>query len=335
MNLRHLLAGLLVPLIGTVCAEDVEICKLTYTYKEVDGCKIEADVYRLSGDGPRPALVWIHGGALILGDRGLIEREVLKDYLERYLEAGFTVISIDYRLAPETKLPEIIEDIRDAFRWIRQKGPHEFGIDPERIAVTGGSAGGYLTLMTGFCIEPRPRVLVSHYGYGDIVGKWYTEPCPFYLTEERVSKDRADSAVRDSPIAGCRFDSELGEKRGDFYLYCRQNGLWCQEVVGLDPIKEPEKFIRFCPVQNVTKEYPPTMLLHGDQDTDVPHEQSVMMAKELERRGVVFDLRILKGQGHGFEFIFENNGFKKNDDPQVAEAFEAAIAFLKKHIGDE
>src|SRR6266403_693076 len=89
--------------------------------------------------------------------------------------------------------------------------------------------------------------------------------------------------------------------RGDFYMYCRQNGLWPKEVVGHDPAKEPRAFDRFCPVRNVTKDYPPTLLLHGDNDTDVPHQQSVDMAAELKRVGVVHEFLSIKGGGHGFD----------------------------------
>ena len=62
---------------------------------------------------------------------------------------GYALVSFDYRLAPEVKLPAIIEDVQDAFRWLREQGPKLLHIDPDRVVVTGGSAGGYLTLMTG------------------------------------------------------------------------------------------------------------------------------------------------------------------------------------------
>ena len=261
-----------------------------------------------------------------------MQLDVLRDYLRRYLEAGFVVISIDYRLAPEAKLPQIIEDLRDAFRWVRETGPQAFKIDPRRMAVTGGSAGGYLTLMAGCCVNPRPQCLVSFYGYGDIVGEWYAKPDEFYLREPAVPKEEAYASVGQVPLSGCTFLTKESDKRGRFYLYCRQNGLWCNEVAGLDPIKDLEALVPFCPVRNVTKEYPPTMLLHGDQDTDVPHEQSIMMAKELARHGVAHELRILRGQGHGFEAVLKDNEWKKNDDPQVAAAMEAVLVFLKEHV---
>ena len=74
-----------------------------------------------------PVLIWIHGGALIMGHRQNINRA----QLDRYLNAGYTVVSIDYRLAPETKLKEILDDIQDANRWVRQRGPDLFRIDPD------------------------------------------------------------------------------------------------------------------------------------------------------------------------------------------------------------
>jgi acetyl esterase/lipase len=125
---------------------DVELSKKTYTYKTVKDCTIQADVYRLPGDEIRPVILWIHGGALIFGDRSTVRQH----QLQRYLQAGYVVVSIDYRLAPETKLPEIIEDLQDAYRWVREKGPELLRIYPDRVAVVGNSAGGYLTLMAGF-----------------------------------------------------------------------------------------------------------------------------------------------------------------------------------------
>ena len=160
----------------------------TYTYKTVGNCDIKADVYRHS-DNPTPtaAIVYVHGGCLIYGSR----KGINSKQLELYLRAGYTVISIDYRLAPETKLPEIITDLQDAFQWIRNSGLDLFLVDPERIAVVGHSAGGYLALMSGCCVAPRPKAIVSFYGYGDIVGDWYSKPDPLYCQQPTVSEEES------------------------------------------------------------------------------------------------------------------------------------------------
>ena len=94
----------------------------TYTYKTVGELEIHADVYRPDDDITRPVAVWIHGGALIMGNRGWTATRA-KDLL---LDAGYAVVSIDYRLAPETLLPGIIEDLEDAFAWIEREGPQLF-----------------------------------------------------------------------------------------------------------------------------------------------------------------------------------------------------------------
>jgi acetyl esterase/lipase len=289
--------------------------KHTYTYKTAGDCKIQADVYRAPGDAVRPVILWIHGGALIMGNRTWINPQ----QLEKYLSAGYNVVSIDYRLAPQAKLQAILDDLRDAYRWVRESGPDLFRADPNRIAVIGHSAGGYLTLMAGFQLHPRPKALVAFYGYGDIAGQWYSRPDPFYNQQPAVSKDAAEHSVGNRVIA-----EDPQGSREPFYLYCRQRGLWPKEVAGHDPDLEPRAFDPFCPIRNVTSDYPPALLLHGDKDTDVPYEQSVLMAKELERHHVPYEFLPMPNLGHGFDHAMQ--------DPDVTAAFDEVLLFLKKHL---
>ena len=121
--------------------------------------------------------------------------------------------------------------------------------------------------------------------------------------------------------------SEPNASRGKdkLYLYYRQNGLWPLEVGGRSPEAEPAFFAPYCPLRNVSAAYPPTMLLHGDQDTDVPYEQSVLMAAELSRHHVEHELITIQGGGHGFDRDMEN--------PVVQDSFSRVLAFLDGHIG--
>lgn len=299
--------------------------KQGWTYKVAADCEIQADVYRMPDNVVRPAILWLHGGALIVGDRGTLS----PDQLERYVRAGYTIIAADYRLAPEVKLEAIIEDLQDAYDWVRVQGPDLFRIDPERIAVIGHSAGGYLALMAGFCVNPRPKALVSFYGYGDISGKWYSQPDPFYSEQPAISKDETYRAVGGLVITGTPFEGKQFEERSRFYVYCRQQGLWPKEVTGHDPDSEPEWFDPFCPIRNVTQEYPPTLLVHGDQDTDVPFEQSILMSEELECQGVEHELIRMPNRGHVFDI--DGEGMK---DPAVSNLFDHVLAFLEQHSGD-
>jgi acetyl esterase/lipase len=297
------------------CAQDGTDGKQTYTYKTVGACAIKADVYRPAGDAVRPVVVWVHGGALIMGSRGQIDRALLG----KLLQAGYVVVSIDYRLAPETKLPAILEDLQDACRWVRERGPGLFRIDPKRLAVMGSSAGGYLTLAAGYRVEPRPVALVAFWGYGDIAGAWYSRPDPFYSRLPAVPKAEAYKAVAGPVLA----ESTGKDNRVRFYLYCRQQGLWPKEVAGHDPEREPRALGAFCPVRNVSARYPPTLLIHGTKDTDVPYEQSALMAKELGRKGVAHELVTVEGAGHGLA------GARA---AVVAETQDRAVAFLNKFL---
>lgn len=278
-------------------SDAAEMKTTTYTFKTVGDLEIKADVMRPDDDVLRPVLMNIHGGALIMGHRDRSGR-----LMDKLLDAGYAVVTIDYRLAPETKLPEIVEDVVDAFRWIRGPGAELAHLDTRKIAVTGGSAGGYLTLVSGYLVEPRPDVLVSVYGYGDLIGDWYSKPSPHYLAQpgEDLTDEQAHAIEAGPAVADSR------DRRGDggaFYLYCRRRGLWPQYVGGFNPDAEAEKFFRWMPVKNVTPDFPPTMLIHGQQDTDVPHEQSVLMAEQFEKHGVVHRFLSIENADHGLRGI--------------------------------
>src|SRR6185503_5219786 len=87
---------------------------------------------------------------------------------------------------------------------------------------------------------------------------------------------------------------------GAFYQFCRQQGIWPQEVSGgWNPHTEVSKFVPYMPAHNVTADYPPTLLIHGTKDTDVPYEQSVMMAEALKKNGVAHELVTIPDAEHG------------------------------------
>jgi acetyl esterase/lipase len=300
---------------STVAAD---LIKRTFVYKQVGELQIHADVYREDDGALRPIVVWIHGGALIMGHReGLPAR--LK---EAMLDAGCAVVSIDYRLAPETSLPQIVADVEDALRWLHERAERLFQGDASRMAIAGGSAGGYLTLTAGFRAKPRPAALVSFWGYGDLVGAWYSEPSPHARHNSiKVTREKAWQQVSATPVADAR------DRRGDgglFYLYCRQTGTWPKAVSGWDPRDEREKFIPYMPVHNVTADYPPTLLIHGQADTDVPHEQSEMMARELARHKVVHRFVSLPNAEHGLD---------GGDKAQIDAAYAEAFRFLRDKLG--
>ncbi len=289
---------------------------VTHVYKIVDDMPIHADVYAGESAAPRPVLMWIHGGALIFGHRDMLDPGLR----EQALAAGFAVVSVDYRLAPETSLAEIVADVEDAYRWIRTEGPAAFGADPDAVVVAGGSAGGYLTLMMGVRATPRPAALAVFWGYGNITGDWYAEPSQYYLaTYPVVTRAEAFAHVNSPGISA----APMAQERGAFYLYCRQQGTWIENVSGHDPVTEAEWFPAYLPVRNVTASYPPTILVHGQLDTDVPHNQSVLMDKALTAGGVVHELVSVPDAGHGMVGL---------EAAKVQQLYARALDFLIDHL---
>ena len=306
---------------GPTCAAEGD--HIECTYKTVGDLAIGVDVHGAAPGELRPAIVWIHGGALLFGHR----RELLEleEQLSLYLDRGYVVASIDYRLAPATPLDEIQRDVADAHAWLRREGPG-LGIDPDRIGVVGHSAGAYLALSLGHRALPRPRAVVSFYGYGRL--GWYGEPG--YLEEEEIDPDDPDlAAVRGGPPVANSSLAEL-DRRGKFYLYCRQTGRWVPEVAGLDPA-DAAALADLEPARQVDGDYPPTMLLHGEEDDDVPFDEAEAMFDALDAAGVPFELvhdalPRYEGSslGHGFD--------EDMDAPGVRRAFEEALHFLDLHV---
>ncbi|MBV7505500.1 alpha/beta hydrolase [Bacillus sp. sid0103] len=288
--------------------------KKTLIYKKDAHYKIKADFYQTKNLNNSPVVVYIHGGGLIWGSREDIDEEMISLYTNN----GFSLFSIDYRLAPESKLSNILEDVQDALLWLESEGQNQFSIDPKKIGVVGGSAGGFLALFTG-TFKYKPRAIVSFYGYGDISTTWAIHPSNFYCKKEMIPNSLAKMLVTDEIITEASI-----EKRYLIYLHARQQGVWVQEITGKDPVINKEEILKFCPLHNITTDFPPTLLLHGTKDTDVPYEQSVFMRAALIKKEVETKLITIPNGEHVFEKDFHN--------PIVQDAMSQVIHFLRQQL---
>ncbi|MGD8750538.1 MAG: prolyl oligopeptidase family serine peptidase [Anaerolineales bacterium] len=131
-----------------------------------------------------------------------------------------------------------------------------------------------------------------------------------------ISQEAAEGALRrlrkDCVPAGSQLEGSF-----DYYVYARQRGTWPLEVSGHNPLEEAGWFRAYEPVHNVTSDYPPTMLLHGRADTDVPFAAAERMAAALEEQGVEY------------EFVY---GAEWNHVFEQMEALLQVLAFLDRHV---
>lgn len=299
-----------------LAAAEYEIKKTTHVFKTVGDVKIEADVYRSDDDIVRPVLVWIHGGALIVGSR----EQAPGNLRELCKSDGVALVSLDYRLAPEAKLPQIAEDLDDAFRWLRDKGPALLHIDPNRMVVAGGSAGGFCAYLATSRMTPKPRAVVSYWGYGEFDESWTGVRSKDH--GEPVAKEEALKGVVAGVMTGT-VTKEQSQARGKYYRYLRQNGLWAKEVSGFDPGSDQDKLNPFLPIRNITSDFPPTLMVHGTIDTDVPYACSLRMAEAFQRHNVPYELVTVENAGHGL-----SGGDKERNQ----QAHDRALAFIREHL---
>lgn len=132
-----------------------------------------------------------------------------------------------------------------------------------------------------------------------------------------VSNEQAYRSVGTACVSA---PPEEADRRSKFYLYCRQQGIWTKEVAGHDPEVEPQWFDPYCPVRNVSLNYPPTVLIHGTADTNVPYKESVKMEEKLSRFKVTNKFLSVPGGSHGLS----------NDAPAVRAAiFRQAMDFVR------
>lgn len=118
-------------------------------------------------------------------------------------------------------------------------------------------------------------------------------------------------------------DPAESKARGGYYRHLRQTGGWSLGVTGIDAVKGPGKLDRFCPVKQITRDYPPILMIHGTKDTDVPYHCSTDMARELTKHGVKHELLTIEGAEHGL---------RDGDPKRVAEANARALEFIKEHL---
>ncbi len=266
--------------------------KHEFVYKTVNEHDIKATVFLPSPEGLHPVLIYYHGGGFIFGNKDQGLQPILKDAL---LANNYAVVSADYRLAPETKLDEILKDASDVVKWIRVNGPQEFNIDTGRIAVAGGSAGGYLALSTGFDKDLAPDAIVA-----------ISTPTGFSTGTVQMgdlsvlNHSGPYDIVKDSTVSHGDYESRMA-----LWRFLAGNGLALYEIFGFDPSKEPARLKKYTLTSNITPDYPPTLIVHAKKDHLVDFGQVDAFYTFLQNNKVESKLYLVEN-GHSSELINGN-----------------------------
>ncbi|GAB2667199.1 alpha/beta hydrolase fold domain-containing protein [Nocardia goodfellowii] len=245
---------------------------MSTTYATVDGTNLLLDpkLPSSAAASPRPAVVWVHGGGWSDGDRG--EAPEWHRWLN---DKGYAVFAIEYRLAPPPRWNQAPGDVKCAVGWIKLHA-REFGVDPERIMLAGGSAGGNLALLGAYGDD---RVAPS---------------CP-----------AGDTSVRAVAAFYPPNDLALGYHNSGDPEYARKV---LRDYVGGTPEEFPDRYAAASPITYARPGVPPTLLLHGTRDHVVAYEQSELLAAKLETAGVQHDLLPIPYGEHAFDLSWGDWG---------------------------
>lgn len=263
------------------------------TYGKAGGTELKLDLARPQGDGPFPAIVFIHGGGWSGGNR-----QGYRGQIQEAAKRGYVAATISYRLmkydeakkettTATVNFPAQIHDAKAAIRWVRANGK-KYHVDPNRIGVTGGSAGGHLSLLVG--LTDRASGLEGESG-------------------NPGQSSRVQAVVNVFGPTDMAFCYEKSSVAWIFRLF-----------MGGTPSEVPGQYKAASPITYVSKDDPPVLTLHGDKDALVPIEQAKALDEKMKAVGASHTLMVFKGQGHGF------------GGEDAKRAADATWEFLDRHL---
>jgi len=260
------------------------VVKTDLTYATVGTEKLKLDLAMPKAGGPYPCLIGLHGGAWKSGSRKDLNRQLPlldfgggeRSFIDFTSAHGYVVVTVSYRLVPKAKFPAQIEDVKAAIRWLRAHAA-EYNIDPQRFGVLGFSAGGHLAALVG----------TSDKDAGFDVG------------------EHLDQSSRVQAVADFFGPSDMS-------LYAETPGIedaFMVPLLGARYADKPELFRKASPIEYVTKDDPPFLIMHGTLDVIVPLLHSKRLHEKLLAVGVKSEFIPMRNRGHGWfdESVKESN----------------------------
>lgn len=217
-------------------------------YKQINGKSLQLDIYKPKNlTKPAPLLVFIHGGGWSGGDRA----DYLV-YLIAFAKKGYVTATVSYRFIKDAPYPACVEDITDAVQWLYKNG-EAYGYDPDRIALIGGSAGAYLALLAAY--DWKKHVTTSDTAAALIPKHHIKAVVDIYgPTDFTTEFSRTNSTVTNFLVKSYA--------------------------------EAPNLYLEASPMHYISKNCPPTMILHGTSDQIVPISQSDLLKNRLDSLGV-------------------------------------------------
>lgn len=255
-------------------------------YHQINNSQLKLDLYQNKNPGLHPILIAIHGGGWTQQSK-----ETFKPLLDPYLNWGFSVVNINYRLASTALAPAAVEDSRCALYWVINNA-EKYNFDKSKIITTGFSAGGHLSLTTGM-MSPETG---------------FDKQCPNNNLDNK--KVEVAAIINWSGITDVE-DLIAGNNKRNYAVEWLGNNITDAEI---------ELARQVSPINYVRSDLPPILTIHGDKDTVVPYAHAVKLHQKLDKAGVVNQLFTVEGATHNY-FTYQ----------QTQQIYATIKEFLIKH----
>jgi acetyl esterase/lipase len=247
------------------------------------GTALTMDVFTPARDAKGIGIVMVVSGGFFSG-----HESINTSFIRPFVHRGFTVFAVVHGSQPRYTVPEIIQDMNRAVRFIRHHAK-DYDIDRNRIGICGASAGGYLSLMLGTAGDagdPRARDPVDRESNRvQAVACFF--PATDLLNYGKTGRELIYPTDHRPPYRAAFDYRELDKK----------TMLW---VPITDPARLREIARQISPITHVTIDDPPTLIIHGDSDLLVPFQQSELFVEKMKKAGVETKLVVKKGAAHGW-----------------------------------
>ncbi|KAI9282439.1 Alpha/Beta hydrolase protein [Umbelopsis sp. AD052] len=268
----------------------------TIVYKTVQDVDIHADVYipdNHTADKQYSAILYLHGGGMTIGHRNMLPMA----QVTKFTDKNWIVVSIDYRLIPESTFQDACQDVMDAYQWMKTEGKSLYGIDADNIAIIGSSAGARLALIAGYMLNEPPKCVVSLYGQTDFAvnnASWMS------LRKLEVTEEEAFSMVNKQAVCtSTEWESPEHKGRMAYLAWVVQHDQMLEAYFGKN--YDESLLQKYSPRSNVHSSYPPTFVIHGKEDSLTPYTHAEAMYEALQKKNIKSQLLLVDGADHAFD----------------------------------
>jgi acetyl esterase/lipase len=259
-------------------AEDV-------VYGHKSGVALTMDVYTPKKNANGAAVVVMMSGGWVSGRAAMMP--FYKPFIDGYVQRGYMTFAVYHGSQPQFTVPDTVADVNRAVRYIRHHAK-DYGIDPDRIGVSGGSAGGHLSLMLGAAGDK-----------GDAKAK-----DPVDATSSRVQAVACLYPPTDFLNYGDKDKNAFADGGVLAFLRAvvdvREMDPKTHRLERLSDEKQTEMLKKISPITHVNADTPPTLIIHGDKDALVPIQQAEVFVAKVKDAGGTAELVVKKGGGHGW-----------------------------------